>query len=66
MNGIQFNLTMDYLEVKSVYEDDLIIKVCRHTRNVYCGPYHVSDPTRRTLTRIALEIVNMFDGEVAE
>lgn len=67
MNGVRFDLTMDELEIKSMYEEEVIISISRRTRRVDdCKNDILNDGTREKLTEIGQQMLNMIDGEVAE
>lgn len=67
MNGVRFDLTMDELEIKSMYEEEVIISISRRTRRVDdCKNDILNDGTRKKLTEIGQQMLNMIDGEVAE
>lgn len=67
MNGVRFDLTMDELEIKSMYEEEVIISISRRTRRVDDFKNDIlDDGTRKKLTEIGQQMLNMIDGEVAE
>lgn len=67
MNGVRFDLTMDELEIKNMYEEEVIISISRRTRRVDdCKNNILNDYTRKKLTKIGHQMLNTIDGEVAE
>ena len=67
MNGVRFDLTTDELEIKSMYEEEAIISISRRTRRVDgCKNDTLNDSTRKKLTEISQQMLNMIDMEVAK
>ena len=70
MNGVRFDLMIDELIIKSVYEEEPLIVIYRKNRNVQINKSTLFPEVEFKLVEIGLEMLNLFDGvvpkEVAE
>lgn len=70
MNGVRFDLMIDELIIKSVYEEKPLIVIYRKNRNVQINKNTLLPEVEVELVETGLEMLNLFDGvvpkEVAE